>query len=544
MLFIFANMNHRNLLFLSLFVGIILSILIGVQIYWISNTIKVTEKHFDQDVIEAMNDVVYRIEKTQTAAKLTQKFNFRQQAVRWFAPTDSPTSGNRIEKDTTRDRNGIVISHPNSYNVKIIRELTTDSNGIITGKISNSFFAHDTMAKSNFGAGVKFEGGAADSIDKKMDQFLNHRSDMMNDIFDELVSVNVYHDFNPHLDTTQIDSIVTKALSDKNIHISFKFAILNSTSDTVIMASEAGMDSKFLQSPYKVNIFPKNVFIPARFLSIIFPLKTSYSLNGVQVTLLSSILLILLIIAAFYFTISTIIKQKKLSEVKSDFINNMTHEFKTPISTISLAGEVLSDKTIDKSPESVDKYLKIIKDENKRLAGLVENVLQAAVLDKGKLKFKIQECDLHQIIGDVLQSLTLQIQNKGGGITTELKAQRYSLFADRMHLGNIIYNLIDNALKYSKENPQIKVSTVSDKNGISISVQDNGIGIRKEDQKKIFETFYRVPTGNIHNVKGFGLGLSYVKAVVEKHSGHIEVQSEPGSGSTFVVYLPFINNLQ
>jgi two-component system phosphate regulon sensor histidine kinase PhoR len=286
------------------------------------------------------------------------------------------------------------------------------------------------------------------------------------------------------------------------------------------------------------------MYIQPQFLSLVFPSKTNYNLNGVEVTLLSSILLILLIIGAFYFTISTIIRQKKLSEIKSDFINNMTHEFKTPISTISLAGEVLSDKTIDKSPESVEKYLKIIKDENKRLAGLVENVLQAAVLDKGKLKFKIQECDIHQIITDVIQSLTLQIQNKGGVITTELKAQRYSLFADRMHLGNIIYNLIDNALKYSKETPQIKVSTNSDQSGISILVKDNGIGIRKEDQKKIFETFYRVPTGNIHNVKGFGLGLSYVKAVVEKHGGQVEVQSEPGYGSTFVVYLPFINNLQ
>jgi two-component system, OmpR family, phosphate regulon sensor histidine kinase PhoR len=304
------------------------------------------------------------------------------------------------------------------------------------------------------------------------------------------------------------------------------------------------MNSKFLQSSYKVNIFPNSMYIQPQFLSLVFPSKTSYNLNGVMVTLLSSILFILLIIGAFYFTISTIIRQKKLSEIKSDFINNMTHEFKTPISTISLAGEVLSDKTIDKSPESVEKYLKIIRDENKRLAGLVENVLQAAVLDKGKLKFKIQECDIHQIITDVIQSLTLQIQNKGGVITTELQAQRYSLFADRMHLGNIIYNLIDNALKYSKESPQIKVSTDSNKDGISISVQDNGIGIRKEDQKKIFETFYRVPTGNVHNVKGFGLGLSYVKAVVEKHGGYVDVQSEPGDGSTFVVYLPFINNLQ
>jgi two-component system, OmpR family, phosphate regulon sensor histidine kinase PhoR len=537
-------MNRRTLLFLSLFVGLILLALIGVQIYWISNTVRVTEKHFDQDVIEAMNDVVYRIEKSTTAAKLTQKFNFRKQAIRWLSTNDSVQPGSHISKDTSRDRNGFVITHNNNYNVKIVEELTTDSDGVVTSKDSNSYFAHDTMPKSDFGAGVKFEGKNGDSIDKKMMQFLTHRSDVMNDIFDELVSVNVYHDWNPHLDTAQIDSIVTKTLSDKNIHIPFKFAILNAAADTVIIASKPGLNPKFLQSPYKVNIFPKNVYIPPRFLSLLFPLKTTYSLNGVEVTLLSSILLIVLIIGAFYFTISTIIRQKKLSEIKSDFINNMTHEFKTPISTISLAGEVLSDKTIEKSPESTEKYLKIIKDENKRLAGLVENILQAAVLDKGKLEFKIQECDLHQIITDVIQSLTLQIQNKGGVITTELKARRYSLFADRMHLGNIIYNLIDNALKYSREAPKIMVSTDSTAEGISISVKDNGIGIHKEDLKKIFETFYRVPTGNIHNVKGFGLGLSYVKAVVEKHGGHVEVQSEPGEGSTFLVYLPFINNLQ
>lgn len=536
-------MNRRTLLFLSLFVGVVLLALIGIQIYWIRSTISLNKQHFDQDVIDAMNDVVYRIEKSSTAAKLTQKFNFRKQAIRWLAPMDSTHPGNHIVKDTARDKNGFVITHSNDYNVRIYEELTTDSNGVVTGKMSNSYFAHDTMPKGDLGLGVKFEGKNSDSLDKKL-QFLMHRSDVVNDIFDELVSINVYHDFTPHLDTFEIDSMVTKALWDKNIRIPFRFGVLNSTADTVIIGSKEGLDSKFLQSPYKVNLSPKNVFIQPRFLSLWFPSKTSYNLNRLQVTLLSSILLIVLIIGAFFYTISIIIRQKKLSEIKSDFINNMTHEFKTPISTISLAGEVLSDKTIEKSEESTEKYLKIIKDENKRLAGLVENVLQAAVLDKGKLEFKIQECDLHQIIGDVIQSLNLQIQNKGGVITTELKALRYSLFADRMHLGNIIYNLIDNALKYSREAPQIKVSTDSTTEGITISVHDNGIGIKKEDQKKIFETFYRVPTGNIHNVKGFGLGLSYVKAVVEKHGGHIEVQSEPDVGSTFLVYLPFINNLQ
>lgn len=531
-------MNRRTLLFLSLFVGITLSALIGVQVYWISNSIRVTERHFDQDVTEAMDNAVYRIEKLSTNAKLTQKFNFRKQAIRWFADSGQ----GRTIKDTLKDRKGFIINHPNNYNVKTIEVLTTESNGVVTGKDSSSYLSRDSLTKSDFGTGIRFEGKNGDSLDKKM-QFLLHRSEVMNDIFDELVSINVYHDFNPHIDTTQIDSVVKKALNDKNIHLPFQFAILNATADTVVVASKNGLNPRFIQSSYKVNMFPNSMYIRPQFLSLIFPSKTNYNLNGVEITLLSSILLIVFIIAAFYFTISTIIKQKKLSEIKSDFINNMTHEFKTPISTISLAGEVLSDKTIEKSSESVERYLDIIKAESKRLAGLVENVLQAAVLDKGKLKFKIQECDVHEIIMDVIQSLSLQIQNKGGVVTTELKAQRYSLFADRMHLGNVIYNLVDNALKYAKGNPQIKVSTGSTVDGISISVQDNGIGIRKEDQKKIFETFYRVPTGNIHNVKGFGLGLSYVKAVVERHGGHIDVQSEPGQGSTFIVYLPFQNKI-
>ena len=282
-----------------------------------------------------------------------------------------------------------------------------------------------------------------------------------------------------------------------------------------------------------------------RYLSLYFPNDTIYSnLNQSEFVVLSSIAIIIILIGSFYYTISTIFRQKKLSEVKNDFINNMTHEFKTPISTISLASEVLSDNTIEKSRETEEKYLKIIRNENKRLGGMVENILQAATLDKGELKLKIQETDVHQVIKDVLQSLSLQIQNKHGEAVTELNAQRYSLFADRMHIGNIIYNMVDNALKYCNETPRIVISTESDRNQLIITVKDNGIGIKKEDQKKIFDTFYRVPTGNVHNVKGFGLGLSYVKAVVEKHGGHIEVNSELNKGSAFVVYLPFSTNLK
>jgi two-component system phosphate regulon sensor histidine kinase PhoR len=259
--------------------------------------------------------------------------------------------------------------------------------------------------------------------------------------------------------------------------------------------------------------------------------------------LLVSLVFMLILIFSFYYTISTIFRQKKLSEIKNDFISNMTHEFKTPISTISLACEVLNDKSIEKSPERLSNYVRMIGDENKRLSLLVENILQTAILDKGEFKLKVQDIDLHNLIGQSIVNIRLQVENKGGTIGKELKATRSVVKGDRVHLTNIVFNLIDNALKYTSGEPKISISTRNDEAGIFISVKDNGIGISKENQKRIFETMYRVPTGNIHNVKGFGLGLSYVKAVVEKHKGSIGVESEPGKGSTFTVYLPFNESL-
>ena len=217
----------------------------------------------------------------------------------------------------------------------------------------------------------------------------------------------------------------------------------------------------------------------------------------------------------------------------------MTHEFKTPISTISLAVEVLNDKSVEKSQERVSNYVKMIGDENKRLSLLVENILQTAILDKGEFKLKVQSIDIHNLIEQTFTNIKLQVENKEGQITSQLNATKPVINADRVHITNILFNLIDNALKYSKDNPDIIVSTKNDDEGIFISVQDNGIGISKDNQKRIFDTMYRVPTGNIHNVKGFGLGLSYVKAVVEKHGGSIKVESELGKGSMFTLYLPF-----
>jgi len=541
-----CNMNRRTIFLFSFFVGFILLALICVQLYWISSAIKLTEQHFEQDVNDALNNVVTRFEKVSTVSKLTQKFNFRKEAIRWLAPKqDTTMHGAKIVSDTNREHNTYSIQN-NQYNVKVSEELTSDSNGVTTSKVKHTYYTHDS-AMDGFNAGIQFEGASAsteaNAIDKRLG-WIMHRSDVMNELFDELVSINIYNDVNPQIDPMQVDSLLKSALRDKDIRVPYYFGILNSLRDTVIIASKGSKNSELLGSHYMVNILPKNVFMRPHYLSIYFPTETNHILYKLRFILLSSLILIIIIIGSFYFTISTIFRQKKLSEIKNDFINNMTHEFKTPISTISLASEVLSDKTIEKTVENTQKYLQIIRNENKRLAGMVETILQIAVLDKGELKLKIQEVDVHQVISDVVQSMHLLIQNKNGKVTLELNAQHYSLYADRMHIGNIIYNLIDNAIKYCNMEPSIKIVTSSTNDELIISVQDNGIGISNEDQKKIFETFYRIPTGNVHNVKGFGLGLSYVKAVTEKHNGHVEVTSELGNGSTFIVYLPFHNSLQ
>jgi two-component system phosphate regulon sensor histidine kinase PhoR len=253
-----------------------------------------------------------------------------------------------------------------------------------------------------------------------------------------------------------------------------------------------------------------------------------------------SFLLVIVIIAAFSYSVFTIIRQRKLSELKNDFINNMTHEFKTPISTISLACQALSDKDIPRSNEMYADYINIIGDENHRLGEMAEKILQTATLEKGNLHLRPEAIDMHVLIADAIHKIAIQIEIRDGVINQSLKAQYPLIKADKVHLSNVIFNLLDNANKYSPRKPNITVSTADAENGIYISVHDKGMGISKANLKRIFEKLYRVPTGDVHNVKGFGLGLSYVKFIVEKHGGTISVDSEPGKGSTFTIFLPYV----
>ena len=295
-----------------------------------------------------------------------------------------------------------------------------------------------------------------------------------------------------------------------------------------------------INSSLKASLFPNDIIGNATFLVVNFPAKDQFLFKKILATLSSSIILLLVIIACFSYAIYIILKQKKLSELKNDFINNMTHELKTPIATVSLATEALSDPDITNKKVNVAKYVGVIKEETKRLGIQVERVLQAATMEKGDLRINKEEEDIHQIIIDCIDRATIQVEANGGAIYKKLLAKNYTLLIDSTHFFNALTNLIDNAIKYSKKSPEISISTFNEDNRLKIQITDNGIGISSEQQKHVFEKFYRVPTGNVHNVKGFGLGLNYVHYVIAAHQGVISVISDLDKGSTFFIDLPLV----
>ena len=254
--------------------------------------------------------------------------------------------------------------------------------------------------------------------------------------------------------------------------------------------------------------------------------------------IMGAILFTLIITTAFFITIRTLLKQKKLSEIKSDFINNMTHEFKTPLATISLAVDALKNDKVKGNDEKTNYFTNIIKEENKRMNKQVETILQAALLDKQEVQLNLKRLSAHDLITLALNNITLQVEEKQGKLEVQFNAEKDMVLADEVHFTNLINNLLDNAVKYSKDNLEIKLSTSNTGNQLKIKIEDNGIGMNKETVNKIFEKFYRAHTGNIHNVKGFGLGLSYVKTMVEAHNGTIKADSVLGKGSTFIITIP------
>ncbi|MCE7067273.1 sensor histidine kinase KdpD [Dyadobacter sp. CY326] len=339
-----------------------------------------------------------------------------------------------------------------------------------------------------------------------------------------------------------LDTLLKKELVENGISLPYEFAVRGRYDNSVIFSTVSLRPREWEEKSYKASLFPSETVNAPNSLYVFFPDQQKYILSNMGVMFGGSGILIIVIMACFYMAVTTILRQKKLSDIKNDFINNMTHEFKTPISTIALAAEMAQENSAKipqlENSSRLERYLGIIREENKRLGTHVEKVLQMALLDKGHVKLKISEADIHDLIGKALNGQSVQIEQRDGEVDLDFEATHEVVLGDEIHISNILNNLIDNAIKYSPEKLHIKIRTWNENNGISIAISDQGIGMNREQQHRIFDTFYRIPTGNVHDVKGFGLGLSYVKKMVEAHEGTVQVQSKPGEGSTFTVWLP------
>jgi two-component system, OmpR family, phosphate regulon sensor histidine kinase PhoR len=341
-------------------------------------------------------------------------------------------------------------------------------------------------------------------------------------------------------DLILLDSLLNHEFTQRDLNTEWQYAVYNPYSNELSL-KDVSFDAEFLKDPNKSShyeLFPDDLNTHPDFLLIYFPHKNEYLFGQVWPIVAISIFLIIIIISSFTYTLIMYFRLGKLSELKTDFINNMTHEFKTPVSTISLACEALNDKDIKKSDELYQSYINIINEENKRLGMMAERILQSAKLEKGDLALHKELVDLHEVLDESIRNIGIQIEIKDGQIIKDFHAVNCMVEADRMHLVNVVHNLLDNANKYTPVRPQIIVSTRDSAEGLAFSIQDNGIGISKADQKKIFDKLYRVPEGNTHNYKGFGLGLSYVKTVVESHGGTIRLESELKKGTKMEVFLP------
>lgn len=383
-------------------------------------------------------------------------------------------------------------------------------------------------------------------MSRSMADLLKNRYVYQRALMDEVVWRMIYYASDRQLadriNYHNLDQYLRAGLVDNGINLSYHFKIVDVDGREIYRCSDyvdTGNKSLYTQ-PLFVNDPPNRMST----LQVHFPGKAGYIFDSVSF-MIPSVIFTVVLLVTFVFTIYVIFRQKKLTEMKNDFINNMTHEFKTPISTISLAAQMLNDPSLSKSPSMFAHISGIINDETKRLRFQVEKVLQMSMFDRQKAILKMKEVDANELIYGVVNTFHLKVEKFNGKIEPDLMADNPFVFVDEMHITNVIFNLMDNAVKY--RNPDIdlelKVSTWNEGDKLMIAIQDNGIGIKKEDLKKIFEKFYRVHTGNVHDVKGFGLGLAYVKKIIADHKGTIKAESEFGHGTRFIISLPVMKEV-
>ncbi|QIA09567.1 sensor histidine kinase [Draconibacterium halophilum] len=514
-------MSRKMLITLIVLMAVVLSGLILVQGSMIKSASDIREEQFNQLVANALDMVAVQLD-------LDEQRLAREYASRGIIPGQK---NNPDEFSNVFPRNSMAqatVSFQLSY-----------SQGNVYGQMEENYKADvaDSLKVSAISQMQRFLEESLEQ-ERRRQQWLRDADWKNYEILLEDRSIE------ERIDSARLELFLKNALAQTEIDLDYKYAIKNSTlgKDRIIFGD------KEYEPGNKMKEYPQLLFqsdysgSKPNYLNIYFPERRKYLVKQTGLTIIPTFILTGLLIAIFAYALMVIMRQKKLSNIKNDFINNMTHELKTPISTISLASQMLQDGSVTNTPSIIAHVSNVINQESKRLGFQVEKVLQMAVFNEGRLKLKFREFDVNKMVKTVTANFELRVNNKNGTLHTEISADRAHIKGDEVHITNVIFNLLDNAMKYSKEIPEIWVKTENRKDQVLISVQDNGIGIAKEHQDQIFDRFYRVPTGNVHDVKGFGLGLSYVKKIIDLHNGTIKVESALNKGTTFKIYFPQISN--
>ncbi len=505
--------------------------IIFVQAYFINQAVQNEKNRFRYTINKTLYNVANTLEDREYADYVYKLKNI--------------LADDGVSVDTAAIRNLYVIDDSDSKQRIIYRYGTLEENYKFSSPLFDISLDHledDTLnikrvyseretkifKNSNFEADLNAKLRLLDNISSTDKVFFE-------DIYSDLSYKKPIH---KRVSTEDIQKLLAEKFRRDSIKIDFEFAVYSKDLATKIQSDDFEYKRK---STFEVPFFQNRKNPNTYRLLVNFPSHSTYILSSIYIMILLSIVFTLIIILAYTSAIYQLIQQRKISEIKTDFINNMTHEFKTPIATINLALDSIKSPKIIDDKTKVLRYLNMIKEENKRMHAQVENVLRISKLEKNELNISKDREDLHDIIEDAITHVELIVEDRQGYIKTHLRAEHASVLANDMHFTNVIVNVLDNAIKYSPESPQIDVFTENVGTNILLKIQDKGSGMSKAAAKRVFEKFYREHTGNIHNVKGHGLGLAYVKRIIDDHQGFISVDSEKGKGSTFVIKLPLIS---
>lgn len=511
------NMKKQTIWILTIVMALCFMGLLCIQIFYMRNIVQIRYEQFSQGVRQSLVAVATHLEQDETR-------HFLEEDVR---QVETSAVVSQYLGDPVPRLDGIKYS----FTTKTGLEADLTIKGDIT-EISK-------IQGSGGPVGAHYKAFQDDYRNRYL-----YQKGMLDDVILNIMSKASTRPVSERADSARVSTYLRQELDTLGLKVPFEFAVAN-YAGTVLYKSAgfqtaaSDRDNMFIQT-----LFPNDGAGPHNYLKVYFPTKSDYIFSSISF-LVPAFAFTFILLIIFVYTIIVAFRQKKLTEMKNDFINNMTHEFKTPISSISLAAQMLNDQSVRKSPMMLQQISTVITDETKRLRFQVEKVLQMSMFDRQKATLRLQDVDANVVIANIVHTFTLKVTNYGGSITSDLDAQDPIIYVDEMHFTNVIFNLLDNAVKYRREdeplNIRIETKNISEDN-LEISIADNGIGIRKEDLKKIFEKFYRVSTGNRHDVKGFGLGLAYVQKLVREMHGDITVESEINKGTKFKLILPLTKN--